>query len=180
MFFYFVARLLFFKPMPNCVLLIWFGAPSKGSVAVVLPPLLCGSTGGGSLRADWRKLEDKLLNHKVELRPFCLNLNTTHIHQNRDLPSAYVSFLGVADSTLPNKGTAHRAVRGRADAADVAPAQVNTCLCLEHLNFCFNCVVIIVFSSGAVDEFIVLSNLNQVLPIAIMDEAILGELSRGN
>ncbi|CAK9026556.1 unnamed protein product [Durusdinium trenchii] len=31
-----------------------------GSVAVVLPPLLCGSTGGGSLRADWRYCQSPL------------------------------------------------------------------------------------------------------------------------
>ena len=92
----------------------------KGSVAVIIPPLLCGSTAGGSLRSDWRRPEDKL-------RPFCLNLNTSQIHQNRELPSAYVCYLGVADSTLPNKGTAHRALRG----VEAAPVQVNSQLNLQ-------------------------------------------------
>ena len=48
-----------------------------------------------------RKLEDKLNNHKVELRSFTLNLNVDDLHKNRELPSAYVCYLGVLDSTLP-------------------------------------------------------------------------------
>eukprot|EP00435_Cladocopium_sp_Y103_P054926 s114_g18.t1 len=58
------------------------------------------------------KLEDKLNNHKVELRSFTLNLNVDDLHKNRELPSAYVCYLGVLDSTLPLRGTAHRVVRG--------------------------------------------------------------------
>ena len=46
----------------------------SGSAAVVIPPLLTGSTAGGSLRNDWRKLEDKLaVNCKVELRTFVVS-----------------------------------------------------------------------------------------------------------
>ncbi|CAK9013014.1 Uncharacterized protein SCF082_LOCUS11746 [Durusdinium trenchii] len=42
---------------------VLFRNPYRGglrSVAVVLPPLLCGSTGGGSLRADWRYCQSPL------------------------------------------------------------------------------------------------------------------------
>ena len=59
-----------------------------------------------------RKLEDKLLAVKVELRQWTLNLNVDDLHKNREIPSAFVCFLGVADSCLPTKGTAHRSVRG--------------------------------------------------------------------
>lgn len=61
-----------------------------------------------------RRLEDKLGNHKVELRSFTLNLNVDDLHKNRDLPSAYPAYIGVMDSTLPLRGTAHRVVRGGA------------------------------------------------------------------
>ena len=59
-----------------------------------------------------RKLEDKLQNHKIELRPFTINISLEDLHKNREMPGAYLSFLGVADSTLPLRGTAHRSVRG--------------------------------------------------------------------
>lgn len=49
---------------------------------------------------------------RVELRPFTLNLDLTEIHGNRELPSAFVCFVGVVDATLPLKGTAHRSVCG--------------------------------------------------------------------
>lgn len=60
----------------------------------------------------WRRLEDKLIANKIELRPFTLNLSLDDLHKNRELPSAYICYLGVPDSTLPLKGTAHRSVRG--------------------------------------------------------------------
>ncbi|CAK9104214.1 Uncharacterized protein SCF082_LOCUS48644 [Durusdinium trenchii] len=44
--------------------------------------------------------------------PFTLNLSLDDLHKNRELPSAYMCYLGVPDSTLPLKGTAHRSVRG--------------------------------------------------------------------
>ena len=59
-----------------------------------------------------RKLEDKLLAHKIELKPFIINVDQKDIHRNRDLPAAFIAFMGVVDSTLPLKGTAHRVVRG--------------------------------------------------------------------
>ena len=59
-----------------------------------------------------RKLENKLVAVKVELRPWALNLNLEDLHKNRELPGAFMCFLGVADSSLPTKGTAHRTVRG--------------------------------------------------------------------
>ena len=69
----------------------------------------------------FRKLEDKLANHKIELRPFTLNIKLEELHKNREMPGAFLCYLGVADSTLPLRGTAHRAVRG----APEAEAQVN-------------------------------------------------------
>lgn len=67
---------------------------------------------------------------RVELRAFTLNLDLSDIHGNRELPSAFVCYLGVPDCTLPSKGTAHRVVRG-------APGPDDT------TNVCsgFNCVV---------------------------------------
>lgn len=62
-----------------------------------------------------RKLEDKLLAVKVELRAWTLNLNLENLHQNRELPAGFVCFLGILDSCLPTKGTAHRNVRGNPD-----------------------------------------------------------------
>ncbi|CAK9062831.1 Uncharacterized protein SCF082_LOCUS32651 [Durusdinium trenchii] len=79
---------------------------------VLIPPLLVGSDAGGSLRKDIRKIEDKLLSAKVELRPWTLNLNTEDLHKNRDTPAAYLCFIGVLDASLPTKGTVHRNVRG--------------------------------------------------------------------
>lgn len=96
----------------------------SGSAAVVIPPLLTGSTAGGSLRNDWRKLEDKLaVNCKVELRTFVVNLDVEEVHKNREFPSAYVCWIGVPDTTLPNKGTAYRALRGK--DAEPSPPTVN-------------------------------------------------------
>ncbi|CAK9079028.1 unnamed protein product [Durusdinium trenchii] len=95
---------------------VLFRNPSR-SILVLIPPLLVGSDAAGSLRKDWRKLEDKLLAVKVELRPWTLNLNQDDLHKNRELPSAFVCFLGVPDSSLPTKGTAHRSVRGNPEVA---------------------------------------------------------------
>ena len=50
--------------------------------------------------------------NKVELRQFTLNLDLSELHRNRELPAAYLCFLGVQDHALPMKGTAHRAVKG--------------------------------------------------------------------
>lgn len=92
---------------------------------MVLPPLLTGAASGGSLRNDWRRLEDKLaINCRVEIRQFVTNLDLSDVHKSRELPSAYVCWLGVPDSTLPHKGTAHRALRGK--DADPPPEKINT------------------------------------------------------
>ena len=71
-----------------------------------------------------RRLEDKFTNHKIELRPWTLNINLDELHKNRELPGAFGCFLGVADSTLPLRGTAHRSVRGAPEAEN----QVNVFL----------------------------------------------------
>ena len=94
---------------------------------MVVPPLLTGAASGGSLRNDWRRLEDKLaINCRVELRPFATNLDMGDVHKSREFPSAYWCWLGVADSTLPHKGTAHRALRGK--DTDPPPTSVNAFL----------------------------------------------------
>ena len=80
-----------------------------------------------------RKLEDKLLNHKIELRPWTLNLNLCDLHKNRVLPGAFMCYLGVADSTLPMRGVAHRSVRG----APEAEAQTNASLVPRYYSFKF-------------------------------------------
>ncbi|CAK9077405.1 unnamed protein product, partial [Durusdinium trenchii] len=85
--------------------------PSR-SALVLIPPLLVGSDSAGTLRKDIRKLEDKLNAHKIELRSFTLNLNIDQLHKNRELPMGFVCYIGVLDSSLPLRGTAHRVVRG--------------------------------------------------------------------
>ena len=64
-----------------------------------------------------RKLEDKLLYHRLEFRSFFVPLDRSHLHHNREMPSGFLMYLVVGDSTLPAKGTAHRANRnaGKAD-----------------------------------------------------------------
>ena len=80
---------------------------------MVLPPLLHGSAAGGTLRNEWRRIEDKLQNVSIESRTVVINLDTSDVHANRVFPMAYVAWVCVGDHTLPNKGTAHRALRGR-------------------------------------------------------------------
>lgn len=63
----------------------------------------------------------------MDLRAFTLNISLDEVHKNRDLPSAFVCWLGVLDITLPSRGTAHRAVRGGSAEIDSA-AGVNVCL----------------------------------------------------
>lgn len=74
-----------------------------------------------------RKLEDKLANHKIELRPWTLNLNLEDLRKNREMPGAFLSFLGVADSTLPLRGTAHRVVRGAPESEAMVNAFLDFC-----------------------------------------------------
>ncbi|CAK9083772.1 unnamed protein product, partial [Durusdinium trenchii] len=111
----------------DCSERVLFRNPSR-SVLVLIPPLLCGTEGGGSLRADMRKIEDKLLMCRVELKAFTLNLDLSDIHGNRELPSAFVCYLGVPDCTLPSKGTAHRVVRGAP-----GPDDTTNVFCSSHL-----------------------------------------------
>ena len=61
--------------------------------------------------ARCRKVEDKFAEHGVELKSFCLNLDTSKIHGNRDTPAVFNCWLGILDHTLPTKGTLHRASR---------------------------------------------------------------------
>ncbi|CAE6950443.1 unnamed protein product [Symbiodinium sp. CCMP2592] len=88
------------------------------SVLVLLPPLMGGSTCAVSMRSDIRKLEDKFLDNNIELKPFFLNMDISNVHGNRDIPSSFVCYLGLLDSTLPTKGTLHRAWRSASTGAD--------------------------------------------------------------
>ena len=60
----------------------------------------------------FRKLEDKLVQHWIELRPFFLPVDVSNLNGNREMPAGYQWNICVLDSTLPAKGTAHRASRG--------------------------------------------------------------------
>ena len=65
-----------------------------------------------------RRLEDKFQENCIELKPFFLNMDTTNVHGNRDIPASFICYLGIIDSTLPTKGTLHRASRNAAVAAE--------------------------------------------------------------
>ena len=60
-----------------------------------------------------------------------INLDTSDVHANRVFPMAYVAWVCVGDHTLPNKGTAHRALRGR--DVDPPPQQVNAFLSCKYM-----------------------------------------------
>lgn len=64
-----------------------------------------------------RKLEDKLVDHKLEFRSFFLPMDLTGLHHNRDMPGGFTFYMIVSDSCLPAKGTAHRASRSAGKAA---------------------------------------------------------------
>lgn len=104
----------------------------QGSCLLLIPPLLVDSASGGCLRTSFRcgcglvflsflkhvfdrKLENKLVAMKVELRQCTLNMNVEELHKNREVPGAFPIQIGVVDATLPQKGTAHRKVRGAPD-----------------------------------------------------------------
>ena len=63
-----------------------------------------------------RKLEDKLLYHRLEFRPFFIPMDRSHLHHNREMPCGFTLYLCVGDPTLPAKGTAHRANRNAGKA----------------------------------------------------------------
>lgn len=88
-----------------------------------------------------RKLEDKLLASRIEMRAFTLNLDLSEIHGNRDLPSAFICYLGVCDATLPLKGTAHRSIRG-APAPDDRTNVLLELFVDEHVGVCVQSVYV--------------------------------------
>eukprot|EP00438_Fugacium_kawagutii_P036575 Skav211972 [mRNA] locus=scaffold1330:1253:3988:+ [translate_table: standard] len=59
-----------------------------------------------------KRLEDKLVQHKIEIRPFVLPIDVSGLNGNREMPCGYSWSICVLDTTLPAKGTAHRAARG--------------------------------------------------------------------
>ena len=84
----------------------------EGSVGLVIAPLLISSAGGGSLRKDWRDIEDKLGNLGVALRDARLCVDTSQLHRNADRPIYYHLWIAITDCSLGPKGTGHRRVRG--------------------------------------------------------------------
>ena len=84
---------------------------SRGSVGIVLCPLLTGSGPGSSLRSDLRRIEDKLCQLHLEIRPFHLPVSLSNLHGNCEQPAAYNAFLVVCDHVLPSKGVNYRLVR---------------------------------------------------------------------
>ena len=102
---------------------------------VIVYPLLASSVGCGALRNDIRKLEDKLVQHRIEMRPFFVPVDTSQLNGNRDMPSGFQWAIAVLDSTLPSKGTAYRANRGVDKAcSETTPAHICIVMCyiLRH------------------------------------------------
>ena len=75
-----------------------------------------------------RKLEDKLNHHRLEFRHFTLQIDVRSLHGSREMPAGYTFYICVADSTLPSKGTAHRANR------NAEKVRVSTVSTLKILN----------------------------------------------
>ena len=124
----------------------------EGNVGIILAPLLCAAASAGSLKSEYRTIEDKLEHaslawrpgpHRPGLRvcPVPLPGNATSawtliasVHGNREMPAFYDMWLVVHDAHLPAKGTAHRAVIERegekpADAAALNPQLALYWLC---------------------------------------------------
>lgn len=53
-----------------------------------------------ALLAPLRRIEDKLAQFQLELRPFHLAINLSNLHGNAEQPACYSSLLVVCDSTL--------------------------------------------------------------------------------
>ena len=78
-----------------------------------------------------------MIANRIELRQWTLNMDVHELHKNREVPSAFPAFLGVVDTTLPTKGTAHRSIRGEKVEQD-ATARVNVLLVrFAALAMCF-------------------------------------------
>ncbi|CAJ1354535.1 unnamed protein product [Effrenium voratum] len=82
-----------------------------GSAALIVAPLLAGASAGGSLRRDYRNIEDKVVQHRMELRDLRLGLDMGGLHGNTDRPGYFQAWLAVPDAFLPLKGTGHRVSR---------------------------------------------------------------------
>ena len=74
------------------------------------------------LLAPLRRIEDKLAQFQLELRPFHLAVNLSNLHGNAEQPACYNSLLVVCDSTLPAKGVMYRLPRsGHSNNTDSPP-----------------------------------------------------------
>ena len=71
-----------------------------------------------------RKLEDKMIQMRMELRPFHLNISLKSLHGNCEQPSCYTAWLAVLDCTLPTKGVQYRMVRPGHTKDNESPSKV--------------------------------------------------------
>ena len=92
-------------------------------MGVIIAPLLSGTQAGSSLRTDWRKIEDKMIQHHIELRPFHLNISVGSLHGNAEQPSCYTAWIAVLDHVLPTKGVQYRMCRTNHKDSD-SPSRV--------------------------------------------------------
>ena len=133
--------------------------PNKFNTTPPSPEFLLSNTWNNN---RCRKLEDKLMNHRVDLRPFTLNMSLEDLHQNRQLPGAFLCFLGIVDTTLPLRGTAHRAVRGTPEAEH----SVNMLPALNQKALIYIYISVLTFNVATLETYIILIEIgltNQVL-----------------
>lgn len=77
-----------------------------------------------SLSSGARRIEDKLLQYQLALRPFHLAINLSNLHGNSEQPACYSSMLVVPDHTLPLKGVNYRLPRsGHSGGSESSPAK---------------------------------------------------------
>ena len=58
-----------------------------------------------------RKIEDKLLQFHMEMRPFHISVDVSAVHGNCERPACFSSWLVMFDHVLPTKGVSHRLPR---------------------------------------------------------------------
>jgi hypothetical protein len=58
-----------------------------------------------------RKIEDKLLQFHMEMRPFHISVDVSAVHGNCERPACFSSWLVMFDHVLPTKGVSYRLPR---------------------------------------------------------------------
>lgn len=71
-----------------------------------------------------RRIEDKYIQHHMDLRPFHLGVNLSALHGNCEQPQCYQAWLAVMDCTLPQKGVQYRLLRSGHQSATDSPSKV--------------------------------------------------------